>query len=468
MKFSIVQYFKVFVFALAIYFLIKNNVTGLIYTLFFLLAAVSINLLKSTFYKGACFALLFSVFAGYFLRPLILVDHPELFMYQKISSAADIDTVNRSLNYALISTVCIVAGFTATIKFVPDKIPVDKKTTDFLMDNFLVINSMIIALTILRLALSFYSGVGIKGDIDRDTTYGSFYRLLSPDMSFVVYYIYLKKYWRRLSIPGRFTVVSMILLTSYSIFITGSKTFIALFALCFFFNFIYRNVKIKLSSFVILTGAGLVLLSFSFIMAVAIKFSTQKNINAVIDKAKTIANEHTFLTIGDDITQRMMGLDGQIASYIIASQHNLNAKYVLEESYSGRQIFLQTLNSIIPKIQFTYEPNSAKIVSEYLVGFSAEKKHAGSLGLFAAVYFMTGHYFFIFNIALGIVLAFYFIFTRRLKNDDLRFILYFIGCYFILRLTLSGNFDIVLGEFVVEWIILYIYIKVITAIKYKK
>src|SRR6266487_4829511 len=147
MKFSIAQYFLVLVLALAIYFLIKNNVTGLIYTLYFLFAVITINLLKSSFYKGTCFVLLFSVFAGYFLRPLVLVNHPELFMYQKISSATDIDTINRSLNYALISTVCIVAGFTATIKFVPDKIPVDKKTTDFLMDNFLVINSMIIALT---------------------------------------------------------------------------------------------------------------------------------------------------------------------------------------------------------------------------------------------------------------------------------------------------------------------------------
>jgi hypothetical protein len=164
----------------------------------------------------------------------------------------------------------------------------------------------------------------------------------------------------------------------------------------------------------------------------------------------------------------MMGLDGQIASYIISNQTNFNTKNLLEKSFSIQQIFLHTLTNIIPKIQFTNQPSSGKIVSENIVGFSAEKKHGGSLGLFAAVYFMTGHFFFIFNIALGIVLAFYFIFTRRVKNDDLRFILYFMGCYFILRLMLSGNFDVILGEFVIEWILLYIYIKFIMVLKYTK
>src|SRR6266487_4839474 len=314
MKFSLVQYFLFLVFALVIYFVIKNNVTGLIYALFFLLSVISVNLLKSTFYKGVCFVLLFSVFAGYFLRPLILIDHPDLFMFQKISSAPDIDTINKSLNYALISTAFVAAGFIATIKFITDKIPVNNKAPDFLMSNFLLINSMIITLTIIRFALSFYAGVGIKADNSRDldTTYAFFYRLLSPDMSFVIYYLYLTKYWCRISIPGRITIVGMILLTSYSIIITGSKTFIALFALCLFFNFIYRNVKIKLSSFAILAAAGFILLSFSFIMAAAVKFSSEKDIGSVIEKAKIIANKGTFLTIGNEITQRMMGLDGQI------------------------------------------------------------------------------------------------------------------------------------------------------------
>src|SRR6266487_1130255 len=181
MKFSIIQYSLVLVLALVIYFLTRNNITGLIYTLYFLFATITINLLRSIFYRGTYFVLLFSVLCGYFLRPLILVDHPELFMYQKISSTTDIETINRSLSYALISTICIAAGFIATIKFVPDKMPVNKKTMDFLMDNFLIINSMIIALTVMRLALSFYSGVGIKGNTDMDTTYSFFYKLLSPD-----------------------------------------------------------------------------------------------------------------------------------------------------------------------------------------------------------------------------------------------------------------------------------------------
>jgi len=83
------------------------------------------------------------------------------------------------------------------------------------------------------------------------------------------------------------------------------------------------------------------------------------------------------------------------------------------------------------------------------------------LGLFASLYFACGDYFFLFDILIGLFLALYFIYARRVQSDDLRFILFAIGGYFIIRLVLSGNFDIIMSEFGIEWIMLYLYVKFI-------
>lgn len=256
----------------------------------------------------------------------------------------------------------------------------------------------------------------------------------------------------------------MIGLTSYSLFVTGSKAFIAMFALCFFFDFIYRNRSIKLSTFVVSAVSGFVVLGFSFIMSAAVKFSAQKDINSIFNKAKYFASSETTLTVANEITKRMMGLDGQIAGYLISQQSDENVKSVIKESFSGREIILHTLTNIIPKVNFTSTPTSGKLISQHIVGLPQEVSHAGSLGLYASVYFMAGPYFFLFHLALGAVIALYFMYNRQISNYDLRFVMYFLGCYFIIRTVLSGNFDVVLGEFIPKWILLYCYIQLIATI----
>ncbi len=123
---------------------------------------------------------------------------------------------------------------------------------------------------------------------------------------------------------------------------------------------------------------------------------------------------------------------------------------------------MHTLTNIIPKVSFISTPASGKVISETVVGKPEDVSHAGSLGLFASVYFMSGSYFFLFNLILGALLAFYFIYARKIKNLDLQFIIYFLGCFFIMRTVLSGNFDVVLGEFIPKWALLYFYIKIIS------
>src|SRR5690349_2412557 len=141
MKFSLYSYLLGILLFLFLFFFSRNETTGLIYFAFFLFCVITINFFKSNFFKGAYFSILFAVIAGYFVRPMILVDHPDLFMYQKIASQADINTINKSLAYALMSTVCIAIGFILTIKFTSDKIVSPSKLNNFMMDKFFVINT---------------------------------------------------------------------------------------------------------------------------------------------------------------------------------------------------------------------------------------------------------------------------------------------------------------------------------------
>ena len=453
-------YFLAVMLALSVYFFYLNAQTGIIYCLFFLLSAVTLSFLKSTFYKGAYFIILFAVAIGYFARPLVLVNHPELFQYKKIAAQTDINAINEALRYALISMVFLSAGFVITVKSIPDKITSSVRMPYFMTRNFDIINIILIALTLTRLALAIYSNAGIKGQT-ADTVFAFALRLLSPEMSFIIYYVYLSRHWKRLNLQRRIIVLSMIGLTAFSVFITGSKAFLAIFGLCIFISIIYKNRKIKVYSFLWLSLASLVLLAFSFVMAAAVKFSGSRDPGAIIAKAGAFVNAGSLLTISNDITIRMVGLDGQIGSYIISNQLNPKEKILLQESFSGKEIILHTLNNIVPKVEFTYTPSTAKLASEYFDGHTLDKVHTGAIGLFAAIYFMCGPYFFIFNLAFGAVLGYFFTYVRKIKNEDLKFVLFFVGCYFILRIVLSGNFDIILGEFFVELVTLFIYIRII-------
>ncbi len=217
LQYSVRHYFFAILLILCFFFLLRSETTGFIYALFFLFGIVTINFFRSNFYKGAYFVLLFSV----------------------------------------------------TIKFTPDKIHLASSDSNFIMRKFFIINSIIIVLTLCKLFLIISMGVGIKGDEGRDSTFAFILKLLSPDLAFVVYYIYLTKYWKQLSLQKKALIFLMIALTSYSLFVTGSKTFIAMFGLCFFFNFIFKNRKIKLPAFILVGIAGFVVLAFSFIVSAA-------------------------------------------------------------------------------------------------------------------------------------------------------------------------------------------------------
>jgi hypothetical protein len=53
---------------------------------------------------------------------------------------------------------------------------------------------------------------------------------------------------------------------------------------------------------------------------------------------------------------------------------------------------------------------------------------------------------------------------RNTGNANLQFMGYFMGCCLVIRIVLSGNFDVILGEFIPKWVPLYFYSKLISAI----
>ncbi|MEP7318105.1 MAG: hypothetical protein ABI921_05180 [Panacibacter sp.] len=460
-RISIITYFLILLSLLSVCFLVKDTSVGVIYFLFTVFSVLSLQLFKSNFYKATYLLLLSSVVAGYFLRPLILVDHPELFKYTKIASTTDIETIKRSLYFALLNMVIISAAFILVIKLVPDKVAVEKKESNYLLKHFNIINLLIVAITLAKILLNVFASTGSKIDTNRDTTFGFVLRFLSPDLAFYVYYIYLTKYWKKLNVVKRYLVLLMIFLTSLSVFLTGSKIFLALFGLCFFLNFVYNNRKIKVSNAILLSTVGIAAIVFSFAMAFAVKYSSGKDLVSILTKAKTYTDARDYIALGDDITGRLSGLDGQIAAYIVADKANERIENALKKSFSPKELALHTIDNILPRVQLANSPNTGKAISENIVGFASDAQHGGSLGLFASISYTCGDLFYIFDIALGVFLGIYFTWTRSVKNDDLRFILFSIGGYFIIRLVFSGNFDTIFSDFITEWIMLFFYIQFI-------
>ncbi|HRH60557.1 MAG TPA: hypothetical protein PL045_08300, partial [Chitinophagaceae bacterium] len=395
-RLNLASYFFLLLFGLFVYFLFINRDVAWIYLALVLFSGFTMQFFSSKFYRGVYFVIIFSIVCGYFIRPMVLVNHPELFFYKRIASSTDLQTVTRSLIAALLNTIFICCGFIAAVKLkIEKKQPVIGKG-NFMLKNFVFINAIIIMLTLIHIFLGIYANVGIKGqEANKDTTFAFLIRFLSPGISFAVYFVYLNNYWKKLNLSRRLLVAGMILLISYSIFISGSKTFLALFGLCYFFSFIYKNAKFNLGYLITLNTLSVFLIAFSFIMAAAVKFSPTKSFDGIMQKAEVFADSHTFLTMGDAITQRLVGLDGQIVVYNVLEQSNKRVSEVMQRSFSLKQMGLQTLNALVPKVTFTTLPNGGKVASEYLEEFEADKSHAGAIGLFASVYLMCGQYSFI-------------------------------------------------------------------------
>src|SRR6266487_3243039 len=115
-KISIPTYFFSILLLFCVYFLVKDIHIGLTYLLFTVVAIVGTRLFTSNFYRSVYIIIVLSITAGYFIRPLILVDYPDLFMYSKLTASADIETIRRSLYFSLINFILLSAAFIITIK----------------------------------------------------------------------------------------------------------------------------------------------------------------------------------------------------------------------------------------------------------------------------------------------------------------------------------------------------------------
>src|SRR5439155_16661485 len=170
--------------------------------------------------------------------------------------STDIETIRESLYFSVINFILISAAFIFTVKIIPDKLSPPRET-NFLLKHFNIIMLIIFIITIAKFILIAFENTGLRNDVNRDITYGFVLRLLSPELTFYVCYVYIAKYWKRIGIRKQALIVFIILMTSTSVFLTGSKIFLALFGVCIFLNILYNNKKIRTSLAVLLTVAGL-------------------------------------------------------------------------------------------------------------------------------------------------------------------------------------------------------------------
>jgi hypothetical protein len=164
-----------------------------------------------------------------------------------------------------------------------------------------------------------------------------------------------------------------------------------------------------------------------------------------------------------DVSGRFSGLDGQV----LLEQDSQSALGVdwsgLEAVYRPSNIAKQIIDNMLPVPGWglTDLPSTGQAVGYYILKYTEnDAAFGGALGLYGSVKIISGYNMLLYYAMLilwGIFVGGYFIMIRWIKNQDIRFIMYFFGCYLILQIAISGNFDLVLALFFIQTILLLFY-----------
>src|SRR5690348_12308371 len=96
---------------LSLYFLTKDVNIGICYLVFTAVSFSGLKLLTSNFYKSVYFVIIFFTTAAYFIRPIILVDCTNCFMYPKVASLTGSEDIAKALWDAILGFICLSTGF---------------------------------------------------------------------------------------------------------------------------------------------------------------------------------------------------------------------------------------------------------------------------------------------------------------------------------------------------------------------
>lgn len=452
-------YFTIVVLLLTIASVYLSTQAVIVYILFFLLSSISLNLLYTNlFYIIPLLLIIGSIFISYFIRPFILYQDPTIFMfYDKVPILKhDLDQVMWDI---LISAFCVICGYIAVTKpFDQKKKLLNQRQSIFVLKYFLVILFLLVALMGLKLFLFFGLGIGLKGE--KITSPLAFLaRFIPVDLIYAVIGLYFFKYGKILYFKSKVILAFIILGFSFAILVTGSKSFILVFAFCYGVYLLFNDVRIKIGQFFLLAIGGFILFVVSFVAAGAIKFAavTGQDYAFVFNFALQLLGEVKMIDIFGDITARFIGMDGYLIINKFFETNNPNLQD-LQNVFSISETFYRSIDMTIPMVKSASTLSDGVAIGRFVHGYPPSYAFSGAVGLFASLQLMFGSLHLLGKFLFGAGIGLFFVSIRKVRDSDMQFILYTFGGYFTLFSTMSGNFDFTLSLLYIKVILLFAYV----------
>jgi hypothetical protein len=416
---------------------------GVRYIAFLIINLITLRNCRES-YKSAILFFLATVFFAYFLRGLVVVTDHSLFTFAHIYEVNNA-LILQSFDSVLLGTIGFCIGFIILSKRTTTtrRLSVDHRYSIIFLRLFWFVWIFLLSLALLKIALVLGAGVGKKG-MESSSPFSALLALIPLDLPFLLIVMYFTKYYKKLSLVRKLSLVLLSVIYAYSMLIIGSKAFVMIFAFCYVAYLLYTNYRLSLVKFSFLAAALAVVTTISFAASQAVKYSFYfENLSnsEVIGLGYDILKESDGVILFNEVTARFNGFDGELKYIGLQQPKESKALADLKPSFAPSQIMLRVVGGVIPLVQLSSTLNCGTAVARFAEKVPASRSQASALGLMSASKVLAGHFYFLFLLLLGAVSASYFKLVNFIANPDLKFIFYFFGVFFLFNLTMSGNFD---------------------------
>jgi hypothetical protein len=468
-SFNIIQYYLFFAVVLTVIIAFTNPTIaeesvlflGINFLLFFIFK-------KEIFFKIPVFFFTATFFGGFIFRTYSITNNVLSYRYYRHYPLEDLGIIETALQDSLFGFILILLGY-CSVTLIRERRSrvIDTRYSSTFLKNTKLILFVVLILTLVKLFLHLGLGIGQKGI--KSTQFTGFLfiiRLIPRELPFIILTIYFLKYRQFLSYGRIVHLCILAFLVVLSVLATGSKTFILNFGLAVVVYAIYYSKRINLQSFVVFTLIAGALITFSFVFSDIIRYQVFRHNASTSEMFEltwfALQNIDLHEILGA-VSSRFSGLDGQILLEQDSVQE-LNVDWdKLYPVYDPLNILYKIIDDIIPFtfVRLSNLPSSGQAVGMYVFHYSSDDAaFAGSLGLFGSVEMISKSNPYIYSgllIAAGILVGLYFRAVRLIADPELKFILYFFGCFLILHTTISGNFDLLFSQFIIKIVLLLFY-----------
>jgi len=407
-----------------------------------------------------------SIIIVYLIRIIFIGNSPEFFSYSRLYYP-NINDYNKAFWSINIFTIAFLGGLIFGYKGYLFSTKTRKKEEIFISEQFFktsifykirqLIYPFFWIIFIAHIFFMIKLGWGVSGA--QPTMFGFILRLLPINLFINVLIMILIRYRFELSKVEKLKIVVMLLAYCILLLLQGHKSFLVMipFVAFIFLIIIKGDFRIRIRNIAFLIIFLVIGVSISFPFATSVRSVVQSGYNTelldLIGKELKNVNLSYAFTGLKMFTGRLCGFDG----LLIVQNYKSD---ILRSLYTTRTLIMAIFNSLVPNIimKFDTPMTIGKAVGVYYSGVPESKVHAGALGLYGTLFVLFDNFSYVFTFIMGLIISIMYNFVKNLNiNTDLKIYLKFYLLYLIFTFMISGNFDGIIPEAVLQTIYLCLF-----------